>query len=596
MYTDDQNAQIVLALLKKYGIKKIVISPGMTNAPISRSVQVDSWFEVYSVVDERSAAYFATGLAYETGEPVVISCTGATASRNYLPGLTEAYYRNLPIIALTSQHHTSDYGNLMPQVTDRTISQNDIKKVSVHLPYVKDHEDYERCIISANKALIAATAHGGGPVHINLQVNSFEFTTKSLPDVRKIEYYNSDSYAHQKENLYRELKNKKIAVFIGDHKKFDPRLEARVGEFAVKFKAPVIIDHTSSYHGENSMLLSRITSMRGLMNKPDIIIDMGSITGDYNVGWLNGIEAWRLSEDGQIHDRFRNQTKLFDGREELFFEIFDKQPSGVVDYYNQLFKEIKDMTMPTLPLSNTFVAYELSKRLPKNSNLHLGILNSLRNMNFFEIDPTIDASCNVGGFGIDGPLSTLVGQSMGNRKKLYFGLVGDLAAFYDMNALGIRHIGNNLRVVLINNNSGVEFRLNSTLEPQLKEETDKFIAARGHYGSMKLWAESMGFEYMSATSKEQVLKNIDKFTSPNISEFNRPVLFEVFTETSDEQDGLNLMRTTNRDPAPSSTDNENANTLRSSSAKRMKKTKDTIKKVTPKKIKKIYRVIREREE
>lgn len=109
MYTSDTAARVVLSLLKQYGIKKIVVSPGSTNAPISMTVQSDPWFEVYSVVDERSAAYFATGLAYESGEPVVISCTGATASRNYLPALTEAYYRNLPVIALTSQHHVVDY-------------------------------------------------------------------------------------------------------------------------------------------------------------------------------------------------------------------------------------------------------------------------------------------------------------------------------------------------------------------------------------------------------------------------------------------------------------------------------------------------------
>ena len=62
MYTDDKNAQVVLALLKKYGIRKIVISPGTTNVPIARSVEQDDFFEIYSMVDERGAAYFA-GLA-----------------------------------------------------------------------------------------------------------------------------------------------------------------------------------------------------------------------------------------------------------------------------------------------------------------------------------------------------------------------------------------------------------------------------------------------------------------------------------------------------------------------------------------------------
>jgi hypothetical protein len=169
MYTDDVNAQIVLALLKKYNIRKIVVSPGTTNVPIARSVQFDPFFEVYSMVDERGAAYFAGGLAYASGEPVVISCTGATASRDYLPGLTEAYYRHLPVIALTSQHTSSTYHDLVPQMTDRTVSQNDVKKYSAQLPSVRGPEDFKLCARLVNEALIAATTNGGGPVQTLLE-------------------------------------------------------------------------------------------------------------------------------------------------------------------------------------------------------------------------------------------------------------------------------------------------------------------------------------------------------------------------------------------------------------------------------------------
>lgn len=590
MFTNEKNAQIVLALLKKYNVKKIVVSPGGINATIGRSVQIDPWFEVYSVVDERSAAYFAAGLSYETGEVVAISCTGATASRNYLPGLTEAFYRNLPIVAITSQRYTVDYGSLMPQSLDRSVSQNDIKKVSVDLPHVKDDQDYERCIVYTNKALIAATAHGGGPVHINLQTVDYEFSAKKLPDdIRKIEYYSSETYSNYKQELYSELANKKVAVFIGDHKKFDKKLENLIGEFATKFKAPVLVDHTSSYHGVNSIRLAKVTGMKGSINRPDIVIDMGSVTGDYGSAWLNGIETWRLSEDGQVHDRFSKQTKLFDGTESAFFAMFDENPNIKIDYYSELFNETKDLVVPNLPLSNTLVSYELSKRLPKNSNLHLGILNSLRNMNFFELHSSIDVSSNVGGFGIDGPLSTIIGQSMGNKNKLYFGVVGDLAAFYDMNALGLRHIGNNVRILIVNNDGGAEFRLNKSLESQLKDGLNEFVAARGHYGSIEMWAKSMGFEYLSANTKDQLLTHIDQFTSSDINEFKGPVLFEVFTEMSDEQEGLKMIRDENRNKLiPNPTSNSDITTKKS-------KIKKKLKKVTPEKVKSIYKAIRSRE-
>ena len=140
-YSDEKNTQVIIALLKEHGIRKVVASPGATNVSMVASMQSDPYFEMYSSVDERSAAYMACGLAAETGEPVVISCTQATASRNYLPGLTEAYYRKLPVLAITSSRVISKVGHLAAQVIDRSVIPNDVAKLSVTLPIVKDKED-----------------------------------------------------------------------------------------------------------------------------------------------------------------------------------------------------------------------------------------------------------------------------------------------------------------------------------------------------------------------------------------------------------------------------------------------------------------------
>ena len=87
-YTNERNHQILIALLKEHKIKNIVASPGTTNSVFVGSIQNDPYFNIISSVDERSAAYIACGLALESGEPVVISCTGATAARNYMSGAT----------------------------------------------------------------------------------------------------------------------------------------------------------------------------------------------------------------------------------------------------------------------------------------------------------------------------------------------------------------------------------------------------------------------------------------------------------------------------------------------------------------------------
>ena len=130
-YSQKCNTNILVALLKHHNIRRVIASPGSTNISFVRAVQNDPFFKVYSSVDERSAAYMACGMAAQSGEPVVLSCTGATASRNYMSGLTEAFYRKLPILAVTSSQHLGHIGHMYPQMLDRTTEPNDICKYSV---------------------------------------------------------------------------------------------------------------------------------------------------------------------------------------------------------------------------------------------------------------------------------------------------------------------------------------------------------------------------------------------------------------------------------------------------------------------------------
>lgn len=551
MYTDDRNAQIVLALLKEYNIKKIVVSPGITNVPIAGSVQYDPFFEVYSVVDERSAAYFATGLAFESGEPVVISCTGATASRNYLPALTEAYYRNLPIIALTSQRFNGDYDDLEPQLTNRTVSQKDVKRISINLPIIKDNRDVKNQILEVNKALTLATVKGGGPVHINLLVDSLLFTTQVLPNIPKIDFVTSENLldADITTKLSSSLKDKKIGLLIGAHRKFTQKELQAVESFIETYDVAVFCDHTANYHGKNKILLSHVSDLKYIACRPEVVIDIGSIIGSYSAKKIfSNSMSWRISEDGVFHQRYGKLCKQFDCSEHMFFKtLANKEIKSNHEYYNTVTQEIGGgVHIPELPLSNAFLCSVISQHLPAGTSLHLSILNSLRNMNYFELDKSIDSVSNVGGFGIDGPVSTLVGQSMANHNRLYFGLIGDLAFFYDMNALGIRHIRNNLRIILISNGLGVEFRLSRSLEPVFGEKTNEYIAAQGHFSSAKGWVESMNFEYLSARNKSEFLEHSEQFFHADVNYFNKPVLLEVFTTIQDEQEALNLIRESNR--------------------------------------------------
>ena len=297
-YTNERNTQILIMLMKKHGIKKVIISPGSTNVCFVGSVQHDKFFEIFSSVDERSAAYLACGLAAESGEPVALSCTGATASRNYIPGLTEAFYRKLPILAVTSTQHTGRIGQMIPQVIDRSVQMKDIVKLSVQLPTIHDAEDEWVCEVSVNKALLELKRRGGGPVHINLGTTySRDFSVKELSPVRIIERVcNND--------VLPELKRGRVGIFVGAHIKWDDELQNTVDNFCTEYDGVVFCDHTSNYRGKYRVFPALVCSQERYASSCcifDTLIHIGEISGAY-IGFSSNSEIARVSPDGEVCD------------------------------------------------------------------------------------------------------------------------------------------------------------------------------------------------------------------------------------------------------------------------------------------------------
>ena len=140
----------------------------------------------------------------------------------------------------------------------------------------------------------------------------------------------------------------------------------------------------------------------------------------------------------------------------------------------------------------------------------------------------------------------LIGESM-NTDCLCFIVTGDLAFFYDMNALGIRHIKNNVRVLLINNGGGAEFKI-MTRTWKDDVHVDDYISANGHNGNAKGWAENCGFEYIAVYEKEEFSSVADRFVSSS----SQPILMEVFTDGNNEPIAISNLLDANRISTPSS--------------------------------------------
>lgn len=540
-YTNARNVQIVIALMKAHGVKKVVASPGATDMAIVASLQQDPYFEMYSSIDERSAAYMACGMAAESGEPVAITCTGATSSRNYMPGLTEAYYRQLPILAITCSRSNANIGHYVDQVTDRTQLPSDVVMESVQAQSIHCPEDEWDVMVKVNKAMIGLTRNGGGPTHINLvTASSSNFAVKEIAPVRKISLY-------LKEDKFPEVPQGKVGIFVGAHEKWSDELTAAVDNFCEVYNAMVICDPTSNYKGKYRILMPLLCEQAKEEvggEQLDLMIQIGFVS---SMLFKKAKVMWRVAKDGVVRDTFRKTNSIFQMSELDFFtkmvEGKDKKENTVYSEYKERYDSLLH-SLPELPFSNIWVAQQLSGQLPENSVLHLGIRNSLRSWGYFDIPNSVLSYCNTGGFGIDGGISSLIGASMVNQQSLFFGVFGDLLFFYDMNSLGNRDIKPNLRIIVINNGLGQEFKnVSFPGSLLLGEDIDKFTAAKGHFACqsktlVKDYAENLGFEYLTASNKEEFAKVYKRFITKELTE--RPMLFEIFTNTKDETEAHHL--------------------------------------------------------
>ncbi len=543
-YTNERNKQIIIYLLKKYGIKRVVVSPGATNFAFVGSLQHDSFFEMYSCVDERAAAYMAIGMAKKSKEPVVLSCTGATASRNYMAALTYAYRQNIPILVVTSSLSLASVGHLKAQVTDREHSPIDMVFRSYQFDNIKDAEDEWSVNVKCNEAL-ANLLLNKKPVLINVCTTyDLRFQVRDITGVRYIPTYTSVSSLPAMPGV-------RICIFIGSHQLFSKVLEDAIDNFCDYHDAVVLCDHTSGYNGKYKVNMS-LPFAQELYNSPNrhvgLLIHLGEISGDYyTFGGLVPQTVWRVNPDGAYSDFFKKLSAVFKMEEIEFFRHY----TTVDGKKNSFFKSCRNESnkfynmRPEVPFSNIWIASQLHDKIPAGFQLHFGILNSLRSWDFFNLPVQVESKSNVGGFGIDGNLSSMIGAALMSPNKIFLGIIGDLSFYYDANVLLNKRLPSNIRLIIVNNGRGIEFR--NYCHPailSLGNSVDSYVAAAGHFGNneksaVKSLCEESDFSYYGVSSKDEFKEVIPVLLT---SKIENAVIVEVFTDPEKESEALRKYR------------------------------------------------------
>lgn len=358
---------ILIGFLKKYNVHKLVLSSGTRNIPFVSSVEVDKWFECFSVVDERNAAFFGMGLAQQSNEPVAIACTSGTAVSNYVTGVTEAYYSHVPLIVITFDRSPYVLNQLETQKIDQMTVFDSITKANIELPMIKDVEDIWYCERILNEAFISIRQHDVGPVHINIPLvgstNDLWKKQEGISEsIKFIEYYSyeTDNWEH----LKNELDGKRVLFVLGQNCTLTEVEKAYLNELIYKLNAVVLCDNLTNFHSKNSINPEKtIKALDGNTIKdymPDIVITYGANFQERIKDLFKANERrcahWLIAEDGKIKDCFRSQTKIFECSLKYFVSRIVGWKFCTNDHYLKKWKQLDEQLHITdLPFSNFFL-------------------------------------------------------------------------------------------------------------------------------------------------------------------------------------------------------------------------------------------------
>ena len=545
MYSNVKSVQLLVSALKEKGVKNIVISAGTSHDAIIRSIEEDGYFKTFNIVDERSASFFALGIIQETSKPVAIICTSGTATSNYMSGVTEAYKRKLPLIVITADKNPYYLNQLEEQMIDQVGLFDTNTKYNNTLPIVRDKKDEWYCQRIINEALLELDHHGKGPVHINIPIEEGmfaidnTFTTETLPKFNLIERIYESTEEREWKEKFELLKGKRVLIIFGQEDYYaNKKRESLISSIFDKYNCIFAVDKLSNLHCRGALEITKATKQmadKDTTNNviPDVVINLGgNNTLDIKFAARNNPttkEAWLVSEEGIVQDFYRKLSTIFECSIDKFLEEMNKyEVEKSNSYYNDwVVEDEKYKEQPELEYSNLYVVKGLMKNIPKGSNLNLANSTTIRIAEYFDLDSSIPVYCNRGVNGIDGSMSTFIGQSA-ISDKLNFLIIGDLSFFYDMNALWNRYIGKNVRIMLSNNSGASLFHFNQGLEkfPTLNENV-----AADHDGIAKGWVESRGFKYLSASNKKEFDEALKQFVS---EDSEKPIFLEVFTKKEDD--------------------------------------------------------------
>lgn len=556
MYSNKENVNILTSLLLEYGVSDAVVCPGSRNAPIVHNLSVCEAIRCRPVTDERSAAFYALGLAIATRRPTVVCVTSGSALLNVMPAVAEAAYQHVPLVVISADRPQQ----WIDQLDGQTIPQSDalgrFVRKAVQLP--EPHNDEERwlCRRLVNEAMHLATCRQGAPVHINVPISEplFEFSTEQLPQLSR---FNNIKRAAIKDasmdmpDAFHEAKRPMIVIGQLAHGTISHETIRSLSEKYVVMSEPLSNPSYMTIHFDEAVRY--IVSDNSSINDdeddktayyPDYVIYVGdTLVSKPARRFLRNAKApsCLITPDAaDIHDPLMTLTDIVecdtDSINALLASLCEAPDTDERCRFHDRWQSFLDACAthadayaPEYSQMATVKYFE-----EQLADLDIDICVHYANSSAVRL-ACIYAQhyvwCNRGVNGIEGSLSTAAGFSLATHDMTVC-VIGDLSFFYDQNALWNSNLRGNLRIILLNNRGGGIFRQLPGLSDS--PAADDLVMA-SHENTAQGICTQNDIGYMSAKNMDEMQIGIVTLLT---RESERPMLLEVFTDSNDDVKAL----------------------------------------------------------
>lgn len=535
IYPEIPLAQSIIEICKGHHLKHIVISPGSRNAPLTIGFVNNPNFKCYSIADERSAAFFALGIAQQLKEPVALLCTSGSALLNYYPAVAEAFYSQIPIVIISADRPLSkvDIGD------GQTIRQQNVYQnhIIFNANLTEIASSFNDMLI--NKALQEAVLKKG-PVHINAP---FEEPLYNIVEQKSVSpVIISPHIPAAKVEIHPFVKtwnnaNKKL-VLIGV---CEPHMlnQAIIDYLANDTTVVVMTEVTSNIHHPNFIQhIDRFITPFDEVDfndfHPELLITFGGMVVSKRIKAFlrkyKPLKQWHI-DIHRHYDTYDSLTdKIITTPNDFFSELFkyiDNPKIGNYQHWALNLAKKRQIAhqkyVSKIPFSDMEVFQFIFNNIPNHIQLQISNSASIRYAQLFDLDPTIEVFCNRGTSGIDGSTSTAIGAAVASKKQNIL-ITGDISFFYDNNALWNMYIPPNFKIILLNNQGGGIFRI---LPGHQESPTFNTYFETEHNLNAEHLAKMHQFDYYNVKDINSLKTTFSSFISRN----EKPAIFEINTPT-----------------------------------------------------------------